>query len=222
MAVCRIMQVRRKKKIGRGLWLSAVLLIKRFEGKLKERIKYMKIRVSGIVEESIVDGPGIRYTIFTQGCNHDCKGCHNPDTHDFAGGSIKECSSIVNEFKENFLLDGITLSGGEPFLQPTECTLLAQEARKIGLNVVTYTGYTFEELYLKAERSKEIMELLRNTDILVDGPFIQEQRNILLKFRGSENQRIIDVKKTLNKYKRVEENEGKNVNDILLYEFEEE
>ncbi len=173
----------------------------------------MEIRIFGIAEESIVDGPGIRYAIFTQGCKHNCKGCHNPNSHDMNGGYVEDCDKLIKDFKSNILLDGITLSGGEPFLQADKCAYIAKEAHKAGLNVVTYTGYEFSELYLLAQENDNIMSLLKNTDILIDGKFILEKRNILLKFKGSENQNIIDVKKTLENYGESKE--------VVLYEFEE-
>lgn len=152
-----------------------------------------QIRVAGIEEESIVDGPGIRLVVFTQGCNHNCIGCHNPETHSFNGGRLVDIDSIVNMVKENPLLDGITLSGGEPFEQSLECSILAKKVREMGLNVLTYTGYTFEDIL----PNKKFRELLLQTDILIDGKFDISQKSMLLQFRGSENQRIIDVKKYL-------------------------
>lgn len=150
-----------------------------------------QIRIAGIQDESIVDGPGIRMVIFTQGCKHYCKDCHNPQTHSFEGGYLIEVEKLVDMLKENPLLDGITLSGGEPFEQSYECSILAKEAKKIGLNVVTYTGYTFEEVL----KTKKFRELLLQTDLLIDGKFELENKSMLLPFRGSTNQRIIDVKK---------------------------
>lgn len=149
------------------------------------------IRIAGIEEESIVDGPGIRLVIFTQGCKHNCIDCHNPETHSFQGGDLIDISQIIQMIKENPLLDGITLSGGEPFEQAYECSLLAKKVRGLGLNIVTYSGYTFEEL-LKAEKFRS---LLLETDLLVDGRFEINKKSTLLPFRGSTNQRIIDVKK---------------------------
>lgn len=152
-----------------------------------------KIRIAGIIEESIVDGPGIRMVIFTQGCKHNCKGCHNPETHSFQAGSLVDIEDLIKMVKSNPLLDGITLSGGEPFEQAKECSVLAKEVKKLGLSVVTYTGYTFEEI-LKVENFRELLAV---TDILIDGKFQMENRSLMLKFRGSTNQRIIDVKKYL-------------------------
>lgn len=154
----------------------------------------MKIRVAGIVNDSIVDGPGLRLAVFTQGCPHKCPGCHNPQSHDFAGGEIREVEAIIDEARENILLDGITLSGGEPFVQPEACAEIAKGAHESGLNVWCYSGYTFEQLI---QGSESWLELLRNIDILVDGPFVMEQKTMNARFRGSANQRIIDVPASL-------------------------
>lgn len=152
-----------------------------------------QIRIAGIEEESIVDGPGIRLVVFTQGCKHNCIGCHNPETHSFDGGELVDIDHIVEMIKENPLLDGITLSGGEPFEQALECSILARKVKKLGLNVITYTGYTFEEIL----RSKKFRDLLLQTDLLIDGKFDISQKSMMLQFRGSTNQRVIDVKKYL-------------------------
>ncbi len=152
-----------------------------------------KIRVSGIINESIVDGPGIRMVIFAQGCKHKCKGCHNPNTHNFDAGEFVDIDKIISDIKKNSLLDGVTFSGGDPFEQAEAFAKLAEEVKKIGLSVITYTGYTYEQLLGYASQRKGYKELLENTDVLVDGPFIMEEKSLLLKFRGSKNQRIIDV-----------------------------
>ena len=156
-----------------------------------------KLRVSGIVRESIVDGPGIRFVIFSQGCTHKCVGCHNPQTFEVSGGYQVEILDIIKEIKESPLLDGVTFSGGEPFLQPLSFAKIAEECHRLCLDVICFTGYTFEEL-LKMKNNRNIKNLLKNIDILIDGPFILEQRSMLLKFRGSKNQRVIDVKQSLN------------------------
>lgn len=157
-----------------------------------------KIRIAGKVDDSIVDGPGIRYTIFFQGCPHHCPGCHNPETHDFNGGHFEEIEDIINEIKKNPLLLGVTISGGEPFFQKEELLTLVKEIRKTNLNIMVYTGYTFENLINSDSITKEI---LSNIDYLVDGPFILKERDLELIFRGSRNQRYIDVKKTLKENK---------------------
>ena len=155
----------------------------------------MDIRIAGTVDDSIVDGPGFRYTVFTQGCSHHCPGCHNPETHDFAGGRTVDTDAIVAQMRANPLLDGLTLSGGDPMEQPAPCAELARQAHALGLNVWCYTGYTLEQLLKEADPDR--MALLRETDVLVDGPFLLAQRSLELKYCGSRNQRLIDVKKTL-------------------------
>lgn len=156
----------------------------------------VQIQVAGIINESIADGPGIRMVIFTQGCKHNCRGCHNPHTHPFQSGEAVEIGKIIQDIKKNYLLDGITLSGGDPFEQAEECAALAEEVKKAGLSVITYTGYTYEKLLELSPVKKGFKELLDNTDLLVDGPFILEKKDLLLKFRGSSNQRIIDLNRT--------------------------
>lgn len=153
----------------------------------------MNIRICGLVNDSIVDGPGLRLTVFTQGCPHHCPGCHNPQSHSFEGGQLRDIDEILTMAKENPLLDGITLSGGEPFCQPEACAQIAVGAHKLGLNVWCYTGYSYKNLLA----SKEKRALLEQVDILVDGPFILEERSLGIRFRGSKNQRIIDVKNSL-------------------------
>lgn len=148
------------------------------------------IRIAGIEEESIVDGPGIRFVVFTQGCKHKCKGCHNPHTHSFEGGQDMTIDYIVERIKENPLLKGITLSGGEPFEQAEACSELARKVKELGLDVYCYTGYRIDEL-LEDDSKKE---LLYEVDTLIDGRFIEEEKNLLLSFRGSENQRVINIR----------------------------
>ena len=155
------------------------------------------IRISGVINDSIVDGPGIRLTIFTQGCPHHCEGCHNPQTHDFDGGEDVTLESLLEKVKGNPLLDGVTFSGGEPFCQAKQLYELGLEVKKAGMNIVTYTGYLYEYLTENANSDNYYNELLSVTDYLVDGPFVLSKRDILLKFKGSSNQRIIDVKKSL-------------------------
>ncbi len=155
----------------------------------------MQIKIAGLVPESIVDGPGIRFTVFTQGCPHHCPGCHNPQTHDFAGGEWKDTDEIIAQFRQNPLLKGITLSGGDPFVQPAACAELARAAHKAGKDVITYTGYTFEQLLSGIVPDAGL--LLEETDILIDGRFEEEKKSLGLRFRGSSNQRAIDCKKSL-------------------------
>lgn len=154
------------------------------------------VRIAGVVRESIVDGPGIRFVVFTQGCPHHCEGCHNPQSHDFEGGYDCELSKITAELDKNPLLSGVTFSGGEPFCQPEALYELAQEVKKRGLNLMTYSGYTYEQLAAMALQRPAVAQLLNATDLLVDGRFVLAERDLTLTFRGSRNQRIIDVAKT--------------------------
>ncbi|MDR2607129.1 MAG: anaerobic ribonucleoside-triphosphate reductase activating protein [Treponema sp.] len=151
--------------------------------------------IGGIESESIVDGPGFRYTVFVQGCDFSCPGCHNPQLQTREGGRSVALGEILDAIRGNPLLDGLTLSGGDPFVQAASCAALAEEVHVLGLSVFTYTGYTFETLW-QAENSAW-RHLIRATDVLVDGPFVRELRNIDLRFRGSSNQRLIDVRRTL-------------------------
>jgi len=164
----------------------------------------MYIRLAGTVQESIVDGPGIRYVVFTQGCPHRCKGCHNPNTQDFSLGNLRSVEEIAQEFDVNPYVAGITLSGGEPFCQAQALVLLAQHAKQSGKSVVAYSGYTYEELVSWSKVDSGVLALLRLTDILIDGTFIVAQRDLRLQFRGSSNQRLIDVASSLRQGQVVE------------------
>ena len=154
------------------------------------------MRIAGTVQDSIVDGPGLRFVVFAQGCPHSCEGCHNPETHDIDGGEEKATADIIAEMIKNPLTDGITLSGGEPFLQAAACAKLAHTAKTNGLNIWTYSGWTYEELLDMARSNDDISELLKLTDVLVDGRFVQSLRTLELRFRGSSNQRLIDMNAT--------------------------
>ena len=131
----------------------------------------MELNVAGIVGESIVDGPGIRLTVFCQGCPHHCPGCQNPETWEFAERTRMSPEQILEMVKRNPLIRGVTLSGGEPFSQPEEHTQLAQLLHQNGYEVAAYTGYTFEQLL---EGTPQQRQLLENIDVLVDGPFLLE------------------------------------------------
>lgn len=155
------------------------------------------LRLAGLVQESIVDGPGLRLTVFAQGCPHHCPGCHNPQTHSGQGGELRDVVGIVELVRANPLLDGVTLSGGEPFGQAEAMAELARRVKALGLHVMTYTGYTFEVLLAGLRLREDWRRLLEQTDVLVDGPFLQEQRRLGLRFRGSANQRILDVPASL-------------------------
>ena len=153
-----------------------------------------KLKVSGIIDESIVDGPGLRFTVFTQGCPHHCPGCHNPQTHDFNGGSWMDVDAIMDRFNEDPLLAGMTFSGGEPFCQPKPLAELARKVRAGGKNIVAYSGYTFEALAEMAKKDPDIDALLSMCDLLIDGPYVESLRDLDLLFRGSTNQRILDLR----------------------------
>ena len=155
----------------------------------------MKIRIAGRVVDSIVDGPGMRYALFTQGCPRACPGCHNPQTHDPKGGFETTTGEILKEIDSNPLLDGVTFSGGDPFMQPKPLVELAKELKKRNLNVITYTGYRWEELV--DANDPDWNALIQASDVIVDGPFVQSLHDWKLKYTGSSNQRIIDVKRTL-------------------------
>ena len=155
----------------------------------------MRFRLAGVVNDSIVDGPGLRLAVFAQGCPHHCPECHNPQSHDFDGGEWGDTAEILRIAEDNCLLDGITLTGGEPFCQPEACAELARGAHELGLNVGVYTGYLFENLLNGTDAQRE---LLKNADVLVDGPFLIAQKSMDVRFRGSKNQRLIDVQKSLN------------------------
>lgn len=158
----------------------------------------MNIRIAGIVNDSIVDGNGFRFTIFTQGCPHHCKGCHNPQTHSMDGGNLISEEELLDQIKDNPLLDGVTFSGGEPFCQAKALASLGRKIHTIGgLDIVTYTGYTFEELVDGFDKNPDWKELLEETDILIDGRFDESLKSYDIKFRGSTNQRYLDAKESL-------------------------
>ena len=157
----------------------------------------IKLAVNEIQRDSIVDGEGIRSVIWTQGCPHHCLGCHNPETHSFQKGFSVDVDDIKEKLNQLEGQDGITFSGGDPMEQSEACAEIARYCKKINLNVWCYTGYTFEELLKKAEYISSIKDFLNNIDVLVDGKFILSQKSYDIAFRGSKNQRLIDVKKSL-------------------------
>ena len=151
----------------------------------------MEIRIAGTINDSVVDGDGYRFTVFTQGCPHHCPGCHNPATHPATGGRDADTDEILSLIDANPLLDGITFSGGEPFLQPAPLTKLARQAHARGLDVWSYTGFTLEDLL--SRNNPAIDALLKEIDVLVDGRYEEKLRDLTLNFRGSANQRVIDM-----------------------------
>ena len=150
--------------------------------------------LSGIVGDSIVDGPGIRTTVFSQGCPHHCPGCHNPETWAFGCGTPVAEETVLETVRANPLCRGVTFSGGEPFAQAAEFAALARLLKAAGYEVASYSGYTFEELLAGTPEQRQLLETV---DVLIDGPFLREQRSLELSFRGSRNQRILDVPKSL-------------------------
>lgn len=155
------------------------------------------LRLAGVARDSIVDGPGIRFTVFSQGCPHHCPGCHNQSTHDFEGGKDADVDDILAEIDKNPLLSGVTFSGGEPFSQPVGFYALAREIKKRNLHITVFSGYTYEELTAMSEEQDDvgraIAGLMNLADLLIDGKFEMSLRDLTLPFRGSSNQRIIDM-----------------------------
>ncbi|WP_305153833.1 anaerobic ribonucleoside-triphosphate reductase activating protein [uncultured Clostridium sp.] len=155
------------------------------------------VRLAGIAYESLVNGPGMRRVFFAQGCKHNCKGCFNPETHSFDGGEIMDMDKLIKDVLDNPLLKGVTFSGGDPIEQAHSFSYMANKFKSSNLNIWCYTGYKFEDLLKKMELDKSIKDLLNNIDVLVDGKFEINNKKEGLKFKGSSNQRIIDVKKSL-------------------------
>ena len=152
------------------------------------------LNLSGIVSDSIVDGPGIRTTVFSQGCPHHCPGCHNPETWAFGAGTEVPAEAVVDMVRANPLCRGVTFSGGEPFAQPEAFAHLARLLKGQGYEVASYSGYTFEELLGGSDAQRE---LLSSIDVLIDGRFVLAEKSLEIAFRGSRNQRILDVRSSL-------------------------
>lgn len=153
----------------------------------------MKVRVAGIIQETVVDGPGVRLALYAQGCPFRCKGCHNPATHDPLGGFEMATEQITGQIAAARYIDGVTFSGGEPFLQAAPLALLGEEVRRRGLNLLIFSGYTFEKLYRISLNDRDTRRLLAAGHILIDGPYHEEERELTLPFRGSSNQRMLDL-----------------------------
>lgn len=172
----------------------------------------------GAEPDSIVDGPGLRYAVFVQGCTHGCPGCHNPESQPACGGTETTLASLLADIRANGLVRNVTLSGGEPFEQPEACAALAAELKRDGYGIWCYTGYLYEDLARRAEEARAklaelggatpdsalayelgIANLLDHIDVLVDGPFVESRKSLELKWRGSSNQRLIDVPATRRK-----------------------
>lgn len=167
----------------------------------------MKIRLAADLQiDSIVDGEGIRTVIWTQGCSHNCPFCHNPSTHSFTDGELIDVEDVVERLKDLTGQDGVTFSGGDPMFQPEPCAYLAKVVHELGMNVWAFTGFTFEDL-LKS-KNKNTMKFLKEIDVLIDGKFDINKKSMDLLFRGSSNQRLIDVQKSL------------KANSIILYDLD--
>jgi len=157
-----------------------------------QALKDVSLRVAGVIEESIVDGPGIRFVLFLQGCRLRCPGCQNPQTWDFDGGTLVPSDEVLARIRENPLVHGVTFSGGEPFEQAEALLPLAKELKAQGYHLMAFSGFTLEQLVQKPENCA----LLEQLDLLVDGPFIEAQKSLDLRFRGSRNQRILNMSST--------------------------
>lgn len=174
----------------------------------------MNVRLAAPLQtDSIVDGEGIRAVVWMQGCSHNCKGCHNPGTHSFKGGYEVDIDEVKTEIDQLSFTDGITLSGGDPLFQIEASLEIAKYAKLKKLNVWCYTGYTFEQLLVMSHHNDRLLELLKNIDVLVDGKFDIEQFSMNVAFRGSKNQRIIDVASSLEQNKAIEIEKYKNRNN---------
>lgn len=154
------------------------------------------IRLHGILKHSLVNGPGVRRVLFLQGCLHHCPGCQNPETHDINGGTLCRTDAILDDILTDRNLDGITLSGGDPLLQPEACTEIAKTCTQHGLSVWIYTGYQFEDIYA-GKLGEAAQKVLCYTDVLVDGLFNEALKSEDCLWRGSTNQRLIDVPASL-------------------------
>ncbi|GAA0071340.1 anaerobic ribonucleoside-triphosphate reductase activating protein [Clostridium sardiniense] len=162
-----------------------------------------KIRLAGIAYESLVNGPGMRRVFFSQGCKHNCKGCFNPDTHDFSGGEERDMDELIEDVLENPIIKGVTFSGGDPMERAEEFAYMAKKFRENGLNVWSFTGYTFEYILEHLDERLGWREFINNIDVLIDGRFDETKMDDGIRFRGSSNQRIINVKESLDKGKIV-------------------
>mgnify|MGYP002765306543 FL=1 len=152
----------------------------------------LKVRLAGIVETSINNGEGIRKVIFAQGCKHHCKGCFNPDTHDFNGGYDCDTEKIIERINNDYMIDGVTFSGGDPFEQAEAFAHIAKNINK-ELTIWCYTGYTLQQIIDNIDRPGW-KELITNIDVLVDGKFEEDKKDRNLKYKGSSNQNIIELR----------------------------
>ena len=166
-----------------------------------------KVRISGILKHSSVNGPGVRLVVFFQGCPHHCPECQNPETWDLKGGEERDLKELTEEILKVRYLDGITLSGGDPLMQPEAAKYIIDAAKDAGLSVWVYTGWTWEELLNGGQAGEKRLEAVKNADVLVDGRYERELYSEDILFRGSSNQRLVDIKLSIK--------EGK----IVLFEY---
>lgn len=160
----------------------------------------LTVRLAGTIPHSTVNGPGVRYVLFFQGCRHHCRDCQNPETWDFSGGTELPVTDITEELRNTRYIDGITLSGGDPLCQPEAAAEIARRAKEYGLSVWCYTGYTWEAL-LSGAAGESALAALQWIDVLVDGPFLPEEKTEQALYRGSGNQRLIDLPRSLEEHK---------------------
>ena len=165
------------------------------------------IRLAGISYESLVNGPGLRRVFFAQGCKHKCKGCFNTDTHDFCGGEERNLDELIEDTLDNPILRGVTFSGGDPWEQADKFAYMAKAFKEKGLNIWSYTGYTYEYIIEHKDEYEGWNDLINSIDGLVDGKFENDKQQDGLRFRGSTNQRIIDVKESM------------RLNDVITIEY---
>ena len=162
------------------------------------------LQVAGFLDNSLTNGEGLRSVVFVSGCYHKCIGCHNESMQDFNYGEKILIEEVFQRVKSNIpVIKGVTFSGGEPLEQAHALSKLASDIKKLGLNIWCYTGFTFEEIINNISNNKQWMQLLNEIDILVDGKFEESKKDSRLKYKGSSNQRIIDVKRSLEKSKVV-------------------
>ena len=164
----------------------------------------MNIRLAGIIFESLTNGKGLRKIFFSKGCEHNCKNCHNESMNSFDGGELLDIDFLVNSVLDTPYLKGVTFSGGDPFYQAKAFAEFSTKLKNHNINIWCYTGFTYEELIKLSEKDDGIYNLLHHIDVLVDGPYIEELNDGSTRYRGSKNQRIIDVVKSLKENKIID------------------
>ena len=162
----------------------------------KQTVDQGNVQIAGILRHSFVNGPGVRYVVFFQGCTHNCAGCQNPETHALGGGETAGIAEIIAGIQQERHLDGLTLSGGDPFLQPKACAQIAKAAHDLGLNVWAYTGWLYEDIK-NGKAGHDAQLALNEIDVLVDGPFVESLKTDKALWRGSSNQRLVDIKASI-------------------------